>query len=100
MDVFARTTPEQKLRLVEALQREGHIVAVTGDGVNDAPALRAAHLGVAMGVRGTDVARDAADLILTDDDLAHLPEGVGIGRKAYDNFRKGITYYLSARRFC
>ncbi len=97
VDVFARTTPEQKLRLVEALQREGHIVAVTGDGVNDAPALRAAHLGVAMGVRGTDVARDAADLILTDDDLAHLPEGVGIGRKAYDNFRKGITYYLSAK---
>ena len=95
--VFARTTPEHKLRLVEAMQRQAETVAVTGDGVNDAPALRSAHLGIAMGERGTDVARDAADLILTDDDLTHLIEGVAIGRKAYDNFRKGITYYLSAK---
>ncbi len=96
-DVFARTTPEQKLDLVKAFQRGGQVVAVTGDGINDAPALNAAHIGVAMGERGTDVAREAADLVLTDDNFAHLPDGVAIGRKAYDNFRKGITYYLSAK---
>jgi len=96
-DVFARVTPEQKLQLTEALKRQGDVVAVTGDGVNDAPALRSAHIGVAMGVTGTDVAREAADLVLTDDDFSHLPEGVAIGRKAYENFRKGITYYLSAK---
>jgi Ca2+-transporting ATPase len=95
--VFARVTPEQKLRLTEALKRQGEVVAVTGDGVNDAPALRTGHIGVAMGVTGTDVAREAADLVLTDDDFSHLPEGVAIGRKAYENFRKGITYYLSAK---
>jgi Ca2+-transporting ATPase len=95
--VFARTTPEQKLRLVEALQRQDEIVAVTGDGVNDAAALSTAHVGIAMGQKGTDVAREAADLILTDDNLAHLPDGVAIGRKAYDNFAKGLTYYLSAK---
>jgi Ca2+-transporting ATPase len=97
VDVFARVTPEQKLRLTEALKARGEVVAVTGDGINDAPALRTAHIGVAMGVTGTDVAREAADLILTDDDFSHLPDGVAIGRKAYDNFRKGITYYLSAK---
>jgi Ca2+-transporting ATPase len=95
--IFARVTPEQKLRLTEALKQQGEVVAVTGDGVNDAPALRTAHIGVAMGVTGTDVAREAADLVLTDDDFSHLPEGVAIGRKAYENFRKGITYYLSAK---
>ena len=95
--VFARVTPEQKLRLVEAMKRRGEVVAVTGDGVNDAPALRSAHIGVAMGVTGTDVAREAADLVLTDDDFSRLPEGVAVGRKAYENFRKGITYYLSAK---
>ncbi|MCL7454434.1 MAG: cation-transporting P-type ATPase [Anaerolineae bacterium] len=96
-NVFARTTPEQKLRLVQALQRLGEVVAVTGDGVNDAPALRTAHVGVAMGERGTDVAREAADLVLTDDNFARLTDGVAIGRKAFDNFSKGITYYLSAK---
>lgn len=95
--IFARTTPEQKLRLVQALKRQGEIVAVTGDGVNDAPALSSAHVGIAMGQQGTDVAREAADLILTDDSFARLPDGVAIGRKAYDNFDKGISYYLSAK---
>lgn len=95
--VFARVTPEQKLQLARAAKRQGEVVAVTGDGVNDAPALRSAHIGVAMGVTGTDVAREASDLVLTDDDFSHLPDGVAIGRKAYDNFRKGITYYLSAK---
>jgi len=95
--VFARNTPEQKLRLVQAFQRLNQIVAVTGDGINDAPALNAAQIGISMGEKGTDVAKEAADLILTDDNFAHLPDGVAIGRKAYDNFRKGITYYLSAK---
>lgn len=95
--VFARTTPEQKLRLVEAFKRLGETVAVTGDGVNDAPALHTAHVGIAMGQKGTDVAREAADLVLTDDNFARLPDGVAVGRKAYDNFSKGITYYLSAK---
>lgn len=95
--VFARTSPTDKLRLVQAYQRLGQVVAVTGDGVNDAPALSAADIGIAMGQRGSDVAREAADLVLTDDNLACLPAGVAVGRKAYDNFRKGITYYLSAK---
>jgi Ca2+-transporting ATPase len=95
--IFARTTPEQKLRLVQALVRRGDVVAVTGDGINDAPALRTAQVGIAMGQTGTDVAREAADLVLTDDNFAHLPDGVAIGRKAYDNFDKGLTYYLSAK---
>jgi P-type Ca2+ transporter type 2C len=94
---FARATPEQKLRLVEAFKRLGQTVAVTGDGINDAPALHTAHVGIAMGQKGTDVAKEAADLILTDNNFAHLTDGVAIGRKAYDNFRKGITYYLSAK---
>jgi len=96
-NVFARTTPEQKLKLVQALQSKDKVVGVTGDGINDAPALRAAQIGIAMGKKGTDVARQAADLVLTDDNFAHLPDGVSIGRKAYDNFRKGIIYYLSAK---
>lgn len=95
--VFARTTPQQKMMLVQACRRAGLVTAVTGDGINDAPALHAADIGVAMGEKGTDVAREAADLVLTDDSFAHLPAGVEIGRKAYENFRKGITYYLSAK---
>ena len=93
--VFARTTPEQKLRLVEALQQAGEIVAMTGDGVNDGPALRRADIGVAMGQRGTEVARQAADLILADDDLATVVAAVEEGRRIYANVRRFLLYGLS-----
>ncbi len=91
--VFARIEPAQKTIIVNNLQRAGHFVAVTGDGVNDAPALRSSHLGVAMGRSGTDVAREAADLILTDDNFASIVNGIEEGRTAYDNVRK-VTYLL------
>ena len=93
--VFARVEPLQKTRIVELLQRAGHYVAVTGDGVNDAPALRRAHIGVAMGEGGTDVARDAADLILTDDDFSSIVDGMEQGRVAYDNVRKVVWLLVS-----
>ncbi len=93
--VFARVEPLQKLEIVEALQRLGHFVAVTGDGVNDAPALKAANLGVAMGRGGTDVARETADLILTDDNFASIVAGVAQGRIAYANVRKVVLLLLA-----
>jgi len=95
VSIFARITPEQKLRIVTALKANGEVVAMTGDGVNDAPALRSAHIGIAMGQRGTDVAREASSLVLLDDDFKSIVRAVRLGRRIYDNLVKAVGYILA-----
>ena len=93
--IFARILPEQKLRIVEALKRQGEIVGMTGDGVNDAPSLKAADIGIAMGGRGTDVAREAASIVLLDDDFGSVATAVRVGRRIYDNLRKAMGFIVA-----
>ncbi|WP_407183945.1 cation-translocating P-type ATPase [Bradyrhizobium centrosematis] len=95
VNVFARVLPEQKLRIVQAMKRSGEIVAMTGDGVNDAPSLKAAHIGIAMGGRGTDVAREASSIVLLDDDFGSIVASIRLGRRIYDNLRKAMAFIFA-----
>jgi Ca2+-transporting ATPase len=97
VSVFARATPMHKYRIMRALQKNGEVVAVTGDGINDVLALQGADIGVAMGIRGTDVAKDAASIVLADDNYVTIAQGIFEGRKFFDNLQKGIEYYLSVK---
>jgi Ca2+-transporting ATPase len=94
-NVFARIRPQQKLRIVEALKARGEVVGMTGDGVNDAPSLKAAHIGIAMGSRGTDVAREASSIVLLDDDFSSIVKAIALGRRIYDNLRKAMGFILA-----
>ncbi|WP_246799388.1 cation-translocating P-type ATPase [Bradyrhizobium sp. CCBAU 51753] len=95
VNVFARVLPEQKLRIVQAMKRNGEIVAMTGDGVNDAPSLKTAHIGIAMGGRGTDVAREASSIVLLDDDFSAIISAIRLGRRIYDNLRKAMAFIFA-----
>jgi Ca2+-transporting ATPase len=95
VSVFARIMPEQKLRIVNALKENGEVVAMTGDGVNDAPSLKASHIGIAMGGRGTDVAREASSIVLLNDDFGSIVKAIRLGRRIYDNLRKAMGFIFS-----